>query len=420
MTTQSALWPALLPPSQHGRSDLCAVSARGTRITYSDGSTRLCGTSGLWNVNLGYGDPAVASAVHDALLDASYLSTFRYENSYARAAADGLVSLCGDHYQRVMFSTSGGAANDLVMKLVRHFQLVAGRPNAKLVVGLDGSFHGLTFGAFALTGDVLGQAQYGVDQRLVRHVPPNDINALQTLLQRSGGAIAAVIVEPVLGSGAVPLEPGYIDEIQRLRREYGFLLVADEVATGFGRTGVPFASSEWKILPDILVLSKALTNGAAASSAVMLSRNIAGAFADVDAMPVHAETQAGTPPSMAAIQAVLGRVDELGLFDRAARLSRTLDRGLAELSSRSWVAGVSGTGCFRGVQIYDAQNDLLPPERIDDIVRHVAAAGAVVHPGVHGVQLVPPLIATDEEIDELLDCLATGIERYLISNGGRR
>ncbi|MEE6281380.1 daptide-type RiPP biosynthesis aminotransferase [Georgenia sunbinii] len=418
MRDRSALWPALLPPSQHGRADLRAVAAHGTRISFADGTTRLCGTSGLWNVNLGYGDPVVAEAVSEAVRDASYLSTFRYENDYARRAADELVALCGaDRYHRVLFSTSGGAANDLVMKLARQYQLIAGRGNARLVVGLRGSFHGLTFGAHALTGEDLGQAAYGIDQRLVRHVPPNDTEALRTLLGRAGEAIAAVVVEPVLGTGAIPLERTYVEELLRLRDEHGFLLVADEVATGFGRTGVPFASGGWPAAPDILVLSKALTNGAAAASAVLLGPRVADAFVAADLTPAHAETQAGTPPSMAAISAVIARVQELDLFTSARRLSAHLDLGLRRLTGQPWVADVTGAGCFRGIQIHTDDGELLPAERIGEVVRSIAVAGAVVHPGLHGIQLVPPLVATEAEIDELLDCVVTGVEMYLKGSG---
>lgn len=420
MSAASTLWPALLPPSQHGREDLRAVSARGTRVTFADGTTRLCGTSGLWNVNLGYGDPVVADAVHRAMLDASYLSTFRYENAYARRAADELVALCGpERYERVLFSTSGGAANDLVMKLARQYQQLAGRPGARLVVGLRGSFHGLTFGAHALTGEDLGQQAYGVDQRLVRHVPPNDVEALRTLLGRAGASVAAVVVEPVLGTGAIPLERAYVEELGRLRDEHGFVLVADEVATGFARTGVPFASAEWPVAPDVLVLSKALTNGAAAASAVLLGPRVAGAYVEADVTPAHAETQAGTPPSMAAISAVVARMDELDLVSAARDLGDRLDHGLTELAARPWVSAVTGAGCFRGIQIRTPDGGLLPAEHIGDVVRSVARAGAVVHPGLNGIQLVPPLISTREEADELLGCVVTGVEEYLARRGGR-
>jgi len=146
---------------------------------------------------------------------------------------------------------------------------------------------------------------------------------------------------------------------------------------------------------------------------VLLGPRVADAFGQADVTLAHAETQAGTPPSMAAISAVVERVAELDLFEAAGRLSAHLDRGLAQLATRPWVAGVTGTGCFRGIQIDLGDGTLLPADQIGHLVRSVAIAGAVVHPGLNGIQLVPPLVATEAEIDELLDCVVTGVEAYL-------
>nr|WP_297422758.1 daptide-type RiPP biosynthesis aminotransferase [uncultured Actinotalea sp.] len=410
----SALWPLLLPPSEHGRDASVAVSAHGTRVELTGGRTVLCGTSGLWNVNLGYGDAAVERAVVDALREASYLPLFRREHTYARAAADALVGLCGpERYGRVMFTTSGGSANDLAMKLARLYQVIAGRSRRRLVVGLQGSYHGLTFGAHALTGEELGQELYGVDSRLVRHVPPNDVDALRAFMARYADAVAAIVVEPVLGSGAVELSAAFVAELVRLRDEHDVLLVADEVATGFGRTGPAFASDEWPGAPDLLLLSKALTNGTAAGSAVVLGHRVAEALVGADAVVVHAETHAGAPTTCAAASAVVRRMEEGDVLQAGQRVADALERGLDVLGDEPWLAGTSGRGCFRGLTLRAADGQLLPPGDVPVVVRHVRDAGALVQPGVHGVQLVPALVYTDAEVDELLDAVATGMSAYL-------
>src|SRR5690606_26108634 len=262
-----ALWPYLIAPSTHGNDSQCAVSAKGHRITFADGSEVLDADSGLRNVNLGYGNEAIATAVAQAATHGSYLHSFRFENTYARKAADDLLAVCGTgHYARVLFSSGGGVANDAAMKLVRHYHALRGRPERNLVVALRGSFHGLTFGGFALTGEDLGQRAYGVDQRLIRHITPNDVGELRTLIARSGRQIAAVVVEPVLGTGTVPITDYDLAALVRLRDESGYLLVADEVATGFGRTGTFFASQTWPGQPDVLLSSKGLTNGTVPAS----------------------------------------------------------------------------------------------------------------------------------------------------------
>ncbi|WP_050514585.1 daptide-type RiPP biosynthesis aminotransferase [Streptomyces rimosus] len=419
------LWPALLPVEHHGDDTLCAVSAQGVRVRFADGRELLDGSSGLWNTNLGYGNQAVARAAADALLDASYLSVFRYENAYARRAAAALIEACGPgHYARVLFSTSGGAANDLVMKVARHYHALRGEPRRKIVVGLRASYHGLTFGGFALTGEDLGQQVYGVDQRLVRHVTPNEPAELATLLARQGTQTAAVVVEPVLGTGAVPLTEEYVAELLRLRDAHGFLLVADEVATGFGRTGALFASERWPAPPDLLISSKGLTNGTSAAAVVVASRAVAAAFDEVGAVLSHGETQAGTPVTCAAILATLSEMQRLDAVAQGRRLAVRLDAELDELvAGHPLVSHTQGVGLFRSVRLITADGAPFPQAEVPALVGAIRAAGAIVHPGLNGVQLFPALTYTPAELSELLECVRAGLDAYTAGGGpgrGRR
>ncbi|MFF8637240.1 daptide-type RiPP biosynthesis aminotransferase [Streptomyces pilosus] len=409
-----ALWTSLVPPSQHGRDDLCAVSAEGMRIRFSDGRELLDGDSGLWNANLGHGNTVIADAIAQALHEASYLSIFRYEHAWARRAADALVDLAGaDHYGRVIFSTSGGSANDLVMKTARHYHALRGDDTRNVIVGLRGSYHGLTYGSFSLTGENLGQRLYGVDGRLVRHVHPNDPASVTDLMERHGERIAAVVVEPVLGSGAVPLEDDYVDTLLRLRDEHGFLLVADEVATGFGRTGDMFASQRWTARPDLLVTSKGLTNGTCAASAVIVSRGVADAFQQADAMLTHGETQAGTPATCAAILATIDEMRRLDAVARGRRLAERLDDELTALvAGHALIGSTTGIGLFRSIRVVTPSGEPLPQHQVMDLVARIREAGAIVHPGINGVQLLPPLICGDEDLAELVRRVRTGIEAH--------
>ncbi|MFJ5546917.1 daptide-type RiPP biosynthesis aminotransferase [Streptomyces sp. NPDC093225] len=415
-----ALWTSLVPPSQHGRDELCAVGADGMRIRFQDGRELLDGDSGLWNANLGHGNTAIAEAVAKALHEASYLSIFRYEHTYARRAAEALVDLAGaDHYGRVLFSTSGGSANDLVMKTARHYHALRGDHARKLVVGLRGSYHGLTYGSFSLTGENLGQTLYGVDGRLVRHVHPNDPAEIRALLERHGELVAAVVVEPVLGSGAVPLDDTYVDTLLALRDEYGFLLVADEVATGFGRTGDMFASQRWSGRPDLLVTSKGLTNGTCAASAVIVARSVADAFEEADAMLTHGETQAGTPATCAAILATIDEMRRLDAVARGRRLAERLEDELTQLvSGHALIGATTGVGLFRSIRVVTATGEPLPQTEVMGLVGRIREAGAIVHPGVHGVQLLPALTCGDEDLAELLRRVVAGIEAHAADLAG--
>ncbi|GAA3800616.1 aspartate aminotransferase family protein [Streptomyces coacervatus] len=409
-----ALWPSLLAPAQHGDDTLCAVSATGVRVRFADGRELLDGSSGLWNTHLGYGNAAIADAAARALRDASYLSVFRYENVYARRAAAALLDVCGArHYGRVLFSTSGGAANDLAMKVARHYHALRGEERRKVVVGLRGSYHGLTYGSFGLTGEDLGQRLYGVDQRLVRHVTANDPEDIAELMRRQGSQVAAVVVEPVLGSGAVPLTREYVEALLRLREEHGFLLVADEVATGFGRTGSFFASREWAGQPDLLIASKGLTNGTCAAAVVVAARSVAAAFDAGGAILTHGETQAGTPVTCASILATLSEMRRLDAVASGSRLAARLDAVLAELvAGHPLVAETTGLGCFRSLRFLGADGAPLRQAEVPDLVAAIRRAGAIVHPGVNGVQLLPALTYTEAELAELVECVVTGLTAH--------
>jgi adenosylmethionine-8-amino-7-oxononanoate aminotransferase len=413
----SALWPYLIPPSTHGDDANCAVRARGHRITFADGSEVLDADSGLWNVQIGYGNEAIAAAVAEAAANGSYLHSFRFENTYARKAADDLLQVCGaEHYGRVLLSSGGGVANDAAMKLVRHYHALQGSPQRNLVVALRGSFHGLTFGGFALTGEDLGQRVYGVDQRLIRHVTPNDVGELRDLIARSGRQIAAVVVEPVLGTGTIPLTDDYLAELVRLRDETGFLLVADEVATGFGRTGTFFASQTWPGRPDVLLSSKGLTNGTCPASAVVFSQEIADAFTGHDAILTHAETQGGSSIPSAAISAAIAEMRRLDAVVAGRRVAARLDAAIADLVERHpLVTGSSGRGCFRTLHIGGPGGHRLSPPGVAHLVAAIRKAGAIVHPGPAGIQLVPSLTYSDAEVDELMTCVESGLNSLVPS-----
>ena len=411
----TALWPYLIPPSSHGDDRLCATGAQGHRVTFADGRTVLDGDSGLWNVNLGYDNPRIAEAVAEAARNASYLGAFRFENVYARRAAEDLVRVCGpDHYSRVLFSTGGGVANDAVMKLARLYHAVQGAPQRNLVVALRGSFHGLTFGGFALTGEDLGQRVYGVDQRLIRHVTPNDTAELGRLMAAFGRQVAAMVVEPVIGTGTVPLDEEYVAALVRLRDEHGFLLVADEVATGFGRTGSYFASESWPSLPDVLVTSKGLTNGACPASALVVSHGVAQALTEHDTVFAHAETQGATALACAAVSATIAEMERLDAVAAGRDVAAWLHRELTDLVERHpLVTGATGTGCFRSLRLVHPAGGDLTGVDVAGLVARIREAGAIVHPGPSGIQLVPALTYRREEVTELVTCVEAGLESLL-------
>jgi adenosylmethionine-8-amino-7-oxononanoate aminotransferase len=410
-----ALWPLMRPSSEHGPRNLVAVAASGVYVTFADGQRRLCGSSGLWNCNLGYGNAAIAEAVSDILRRASYLSVWDSEHELAHEAARALVELIGNPgFGRVLFSTSGGAANDMAMKLARQFQVLKGRTERNVILGLQGGFHGLTYGAFALSSAQLGQRMYGVDRRLVHHVAANSISDLDRIFSMIGDRIAAVFVEPVIGSGAIVLEDVYLEALFRKRRDHGFLLVADEVATGFGRVGPDvFASSSWGESPDVIVAAKGMTNGAQAASALIVASSVAQTFFEAGAVLAHAETQAGSPPSCAAVLATIAEMKRLDALGLSATLARRLECNLPLLVGRvPFVSAARGKGCFWALRLSDEGGAPLEQARTDAISAAIRDAGGLVQSGPSCLQLMPALIYTEENLDILLGCIVNGLEAF--------
>ena len=391
MTSPHALWPAMLPADTVFTPAQTAIGADGNRIRYADGSSRLCATSGLWNVPLGFGNPAVAEAVARATRDASYLTLFRSPNRYAEVAAERLLEIAGPtEYSRVIFSTSGGAANDAGMKLARQYWSHRGAASRSLVVGLRGSYHGTMYGSHALSGDDLLQEAYGVDRRSVRHVAHDDDGEeLATLLRREGSRVAAVVVEPVLGSGARPLTDAFVARLLALREEHGFLVVADEVATGFGRTGRMFASDGWAAAPDVLILSKALTNGAMGAAALLVGPRVASEFVGGGWTFVHGETQAGTPACAAAILAVIDELERIDVIEAVRALAQDLAGVVDSMRADGLFTRVTGKGCFLGLDLRTDDGGALSGRQVLQAVAAIADHGVLVQPGPSGIGLIP-------------------------------
>lgn len=410
----SALWGQMIPQGIPTSNRQILTSAYGNRVTFANGDTVLDGDSGLWNVNLGYGLPSIAHAVEKALKEQPYLGQFRYVNQSCIQAAEELLDFVGiPSFVRVIFSSAGGAANDAVMKLARHYQALRCRSTHKsIVVGLQGSYHGMMYGSMGLSGEALGQNIYKVDSRFVRHIPANDCDALELFMKEHGAEIAAFVVEPVLGTGTVPLKDEFINLIFDLKTRYDFLLVADEVATGFGRTGLMFASQEWSLPPDVLILSKGLTNGTCATSAILVSEEITNEFDRTNQVFVHAETQACSTTSAVAIMATLGEYRKAftSEFNKPLSLNINLESALRNFASLyDCVGSIRGRGMFYSMEVLDQLGVPINSVLSSYLVQMIRDAGALVHPCLTGITLCPSLVYTEEDLNELLACIGAGM-----------
>lgn len=403
------LWENLLAPSDMGRPDRCVTDARGCEVEFADGTRAICLSSGLWNVNFGYGNETVAAEIAHVLGAGHYASLFRYTHPRAHQVASELLDRVGWPGGALVFSTSGSALNDTIVKLARHWAHLQGRGPARTVLTAQGSYHGMTLNSMQLSGDELNQALYGARSNQHVHLPADDPDAWEQFFALRGPTVSLVLLEPILGTGAHHVAPEVLDVIFRARQEHGFLLAADEVATGFYRVGALAASSRWAQPPDILGFSKGLTNGTAASAALVMSPRVADPFRSQDSMFVHGETQAGSPVASAAILGVLKFIDSIDIHHTYTSLARRVGEDLDALAgAHGWTRRGEGLFQFLGWPADGRFEGFTGMPAVD----HFRTHGVMVHPSVDGVQIVPQVTMPLDQWHEAIGRVDSAIRAW--------
>jgi adenosylmethionine-8-amino-7-oxononanoate aminotransferase len=402
-------WPALTPFGAELPPEKVAVRASGNRVLFADGVTRICATSGLWNVNLGYDYEPVVSAVAAALADGCYLPAFRYSHERLEAASRALVELVGPPFATVFWTTGGASSVEAAVKLARVCQGARGERGRRKVASLSRGFHGLTQGSMALTGDHLDRRLYATDQREILHLRL-EAEGTHERVRALARTLCAIVVEPVSGTGTQPLGAQDLELIADLQRE-GVIVIADEVATGFGRTGPLLASHAWPFEPDLVCLSKALTNGAVPAGAVLLARTVTP---PPGTMLMHAETGAGHPTAAAATAAVCEAFADAALAERLRSTAEDFE-ALVERAAAGAPAPIThqGRGAFQTLTLEDGSAE---PHTVAAMVETVRRRGVVVHPAPSGLTLVPPLITGRRDAEVIVE---TSIDALVEASYGR-
>jgi len=376
---------ALMPT--YGEPPVTFVRGLGTELWDTDGRRYLDFLSGLAVTSLGHAHPEVAEAIAEQARTLVHVSNL-FGNVEAPALAWNLDRLIGGGATpaggQVFFANSGAEANECAIKLVRRFG--AGR---FVVVCADGGFHGRTLAALAATGQPAKQVPFAPMPEGFRHVPYDDLDALDGALGTE--PVAAVMVEPIQGeNGVVTPSEGYLAELAERCRRHGALLVLDEVQTGLGRTGRWFAHHRSAVRPDIVTIAKALGNGFPIG-ACWASAEVAAAFRPGD----HASTFGGQPLAAAAARATLAVMEREDVPTRAERAGHVLVDGLRQLPG---VRQVRGAGLLLGA--------VLEEPHAPAVVAEALRRGLVVNaPNADVVRLAPPLLVDDTQIGEALEVL---------------
>ena len=449
MDRQSLIHPATSIADHLKNGPTIVAAGSGVRIRDRNGRELIDCGAGLWCVNIGYGRAELGEAAAQAMRDLGYYHTFgSHSNEPIIRLADRVLNLFREragagHLSKVFFGTSGSDANDTNFKLVRYYNNLRGLTHKKKVISRLGSYHGLTYAAGSLTGIAAFHKAFDLPiegvlhtscphfYRFAEHDEDEEaftarmVNDLEMLIAREGPeTIAAFIAEPIMGTGGVFLPPkGYFEQVQQLLAEHDILLIADEVITGFGRTGSWFATGLLDLKPDIVTLAKGITSAYFPLSASVISEKIWTVLRDAspEAGPLmHGFTYSGHPVGGAVGLANLDIMEREGLVENSAVMGAYLRDQLRErLADNPFVCEVRGAGLMVAVEyvadkksrrFFDPQTQ---PHRI--VARLALDDGVQLRALPYGEinSFSPPLCITRSEIDEVIERFTRGLERAL-------
>ena len=435
-----SLWHPMTSPSDSMKNAPTIVTgAQGVRIRDVDGHEVVDAVGGLWNVNLGYSCQPVKDAIAAQLEALPYYSIFRgtsndkvielAEELRAFFEPDGLV--------RAFFTSGGSDSVETALRLARQYHKIKGEPGRVKYLSLKKGYHGTHFGGASVNGNANFRRNYEPLLPGCFHIPapwtyrnPFDetdpaklaklcIRALEDEIAFQGGdTIAAFIMEPVLGAGGVivPHET-FMPMLREVLDRHGILLIADEVVTGFGRTGAWSGSRLWGVKPDMMTIAKAITSGYFPLGATLISQKVADVFeADRTSFGAigHGYTYSGHPVGCAAGLAALAETKRLNLAGNAAARGEELAAVLADLNARFDVVGdVRSKGLMAALELVSDRASKKPLDKkvMAAVADGAYEAGIMIRVSGNNIILSPPLVITSSDVATIAEGLAAGLSK---------
>lgn len=427
-----AFWMPFTPNKAFKADPRMIVRAEGMHYYTQDGRAVLDGTSGLWCCAAGHGRKPIVEAIQRAASELDYATTFNLGHPSAFEFANRLGALLPDQLDRIFFTNSGSESADTSLKIALAYQKARGKAGKYRLIGRERGYHGTNFGGISVGGIVRNRMTYGPMVAGVDHLPHTlDIkrNAFSRGEPEHGGlefadalerivalhdasTIAAVIVEPVAGSTGVIMPPkGYLKRLRELCTKHDILLIFDEVITGFGRLGAPFAAQYFDVKPDIITMAKAITNAAVPMGAVACSREIYDtilANADTPIELFHGYTTSGHPLACAAGLATLDVYRDERLFERAAELAPYWENAMHGLRDAPHVIDIRNLGLIGGIELEPRPG--APTARALEVFRKCFDAGVLVRVTGDIIAFSPPLIIEKSQIDQIAETVRTALK----------
>ncbi|HWU65176.1 MAG TPA: aspartate aminotransferase family protein [Ensifer sp.] len=419
----SAFWMPFTANRQFKKEPRLFVGAKDMHYTTHDGRTVLDGTAGLWCVNAGHCRPKITEAIAQQAGELDYAPAFQLGHPKAFELATRLVDIAPEGMEHVLYTNSGSESVETALKVALAYHRAKGDGSRFRLIGRERGYHGVNFGGISVGGIVSNRKMFGTLLTGVDHMPHTHQptkNAFSRGIPEHGGVdiatelerivtlhdastIAAVIVEPVAGSTGVLIPPkGYLAKLREICTKHGILLIFDEVITGFGRLGAPFAAQFFDVKPDIITTAKGLTNGVIPMGAVFVTKEIHDAFMNGPEHLIeffHGYTYSGNPIASAAALATLDTYKEEGLLTRAAELAPYWEDALHSLKDCPNVIDIRNVGLIGAIELAPIAGE--PTKRAFTAFLKAYEKGLLIRTTGDIIALSPPLIITKEQIDEL-------------------
>ena len=427
-----AFWMPFTANRQFKTAPRLLASAEGMHYTTVDGRKVLDGSAGLWCVNAGHSRRQIATAVERQLMTLDYAPSFQIGHPIAFDFAEKLAAIAPDGLDRIFFANSGSEAVDTALKIALAYHRAAGQPTRTRLIGRERGYHGVGFGGMSVGGMVNNRRAFathlpGVDH--IRHTHDLARNAfskgqpahgaeladdVERLVALHGAdTIAAVIVEPVAGSTGVLIPPqGYLQRLRALCDKHGILLIFDEVITGFGRLGAPFATTYFGVTPDLMTTAKGITNGTIPMGAVFARRKIHDALMTGPESQIelfHGYTYSAHPVACAAGLATLEIYRQEGLLTRGATLADHWQDAMHTLRALPNVIDIRTIGLVAGVEL--ASRPDAAGARAYEVMVDCFNRGLVLRVSGDTIALSPPLIVEREQIDSMVSIVGDALKR---------
>ncbi|MEZ9330536.1 aspartate aminotransferase family protein [Vibrio breoganii] len=422
-----AFWMPFTANSQFKASPRMLVSAEGMYYTSEDKRKILDGTAGLWCCNAGHGRREISEAVANQIHNLDFAPTFQMGHPLPFEFAESLAEIAPSGLSKVFFTNSGSESVDTALKIALAYQRCIGQGTRTRLIGRERGYHGVGFGGISVGGIVNNRKAFGSLLTGVDHLPhtlsiensgfskglpdydPGWAESLSNIVTlHDASNIAAVIVEPIAGSTGVILPPkGYLKRLREICTQHGILLIFDEVITGFGRIGSPFAAQEFDVKPDIITSAKGLTNGAIPMGAVFVSDEIHQAMVAPDSQAIelfHGYTYSGHPVAAAAGLATLNIYRNENLYTRAADLADYWEQAVHSLKGLPHVKDLRNYGLIAGIELEGIAGK--PGSRAFQVFTKCFEKGALIRVTGDIIALSPPLIIEKQHIDDLFTLIA--------------